>query len=151
MRHCSTTHSHSMICLPTHDREGAAAYLISRKCIIYMRGIFSVTEEFMLYQPLKVLLFHLVRGMSIKRGKGLDPAESRQPRKISDPLKGRNLCVGQELPSYLAPRTPTIPSLLLCLLPYFRSKSPPSTKIMIFHLYIDTMFPSQLIGHCFFV
>ena len=42
-----------------------------------MRGIFSVREEFMLYQPLKVLLFHLVRGMSIKRGKGLDPAESR--------------------------------------------------------------------------
>ena len=149
MRHCSTTHSHSMICLPTHDREEAPAYLMSRKCIIYIRGMFSVRKEFMLYQPLEVLLFHLVTGMSRKRGKGLDPAESRQPRKISDPLKGRNLCVGQELPSYLAPRTPTIPSLLLCLLPYFRSKSPPSTKVMIFH--IDTMFPSQLIGHCFLV
>ena len=151
MRHCSTTHSHSMICLPTHDREGAAAYLMCRKCIIYIRGMFSVRKEFMLYQPIQVILFHLVTGMSRKRGKGLDPAESRQPRKISDPLKGRNLCVGQELPSYLAPRTPTIPSLLLCLLPYFRSKSPPSTKVMIFHLYIDTKFHSLLIGYRFFV
>ena len=70
--------------------------------------------------------------MSRKRGKGLDPAESRQPRKISDPLKGRNLCVGQELPSYLAPRTPTIPSLLLCLLPYFRFMSSQSLLFTLF-------------------